>query len=226
MTKTAKSQTMTTADPATGPGAGPGAGAQVGPQAAEAELTEPAAAAATTAAAPNPAGVPPTDAIPDPGTVTEPNAPGSATPTETTAPEGATPEVNYLADLQRLKAEFDNYRRRVKEQQHESALRATANLINQLLPVVDACEAALSAAGADDTGKLAELLLTTLHAQGLQAIQPQGEVFDPNIHEAIERIEPPAGEPASPEPVVAEVVRTGYFWQDKLLRPAMVKVKG
>ena len=162
--------------------------------------------------------------------------------TEGTAAEGTTtadPSANdYLADLQRLKAEFDNYRRRVKEQQHESAQRATANLVDQLLPVADACEAAMAAEAAspaasqtadaaeDGTHKLAELLLTTLHAQGLQAIRPLGEVFDPNIHEAIEHIEPAAGEPASAEPTVTEVVRTGYFWQDKLLRPAMVKVKG
>ena len=178
----------------------------------------------TAATPPNPA----TSAEAASGTAPEPpNAPAATE--ELTAPEDAA--NSYLADLQRLKAEFDNYRRRVKEQQHESAQRATAKLIDQLLPVVDACEAARAAgeadpATADGTHKLAELLLATLYAQGLQAIRPLGEVFDPNIHEAIEHIEPTADEPASSEPTVAEVVRTGYFWQDKLLRPAMVKVKG
>jgi len=63
---------------------------------------------------------------------------------EAPAAQPAGPQDNYLEALQRLKAEFDNYRRRVREQQSESAEKATAALVEKLLPVVDACEAALS----------------------------------------------------------------------------------
>ena len=70
--------------------------------------------------------------------------PQTAAATPRPAPQSAEQQDNYLEALQRLKAEFDNYRRRVREQQNESAEKATAALVEKLLPVVDACEAALS----------------------------------------------------------------------------------
>lgn len=70
--------------------------------------------------------------------------PQTAAATPRPAPQSAEQQDNYLEALQRLKAEFDNYRRRVREQQSESAEKATAALVEKLLPVVDACEAALS----------------------------------------------------------------------------------
>lgn len=159
-------------------------------------------------------------------------------------PSGATQDPsqeNYLADLQRLKAEFDNYRRRVKEQQHDTTEKAVANLVEQLLPVVDACEAALALPKINSGSaefphtqeadfllhehegliKLAELLFSVLTEQGLKAIKPEGEAFDPNLHEAI--MYAPA-EASAQSPTVTEVVRTGYLWRDKLLRAALVKV--
>lgn len=157
-------------------------------------------------------------------------------------PAGQDPsQENYLADLQRLKAEFDNYRRRVKEQQHDTTEKAVASLVEQLLPVVDACEAALALPKVNSGSaefphtqeadfllhehegliKLAELLFAVLTEQGLKAIRPEGEAFDPNVHEAI--VYAPA-ETSGQSPTVTEVVRTGYLWRDKLLRAALVKV--
>ncbi len=165
----------------------------------------------------------------------------TTTTADPTASAAEPPQENYLADLQRLKAEFDNYRRRVKEQQHDTTEMAVANLVEQLLPVVDACEAALSLPKINSGSaefpqtqeadfllhehegliKLAELLFSVLDEQGLRAIRPEGEAFDPNLHEAIMYV---PSESAGQSPTVTEVVRTGYLWRDKLLRAALVKV--
>ncbi len=168
----------------------------------------------------------------------------AATETGPAGAEPPEPQDDYLEALQRLKAEFNNYRRRVRQQQHESAEQATAALVEKLLPVVDACEAALSlsalsadtSASAKETNsllneheglvKLAELLLSVLQDQGLKALQPEGEAFDPNLHEAIEHVSAETGETNTEGPVVKEVARTGYLWCGKLLRPALVKVRG
>jgi molecular chaperone GrpE len=119
----------------------------------------------------------------------------------------------------RLQADFENYRKRVHAQQSDEADRATGRLVEALLPVLDACEAAF-AHGADGVEPIWSALLGTLQKQGLEVLDLQDRPFDPAVAEAV------LHEPGDGDPVVAEVLRTGYRWQGKVLRAAMVKVRG
>ena len=122
--------------------------------------------------------------------------------------------------LQRLKAEFDNYRKRTAKAEAETRERASESLVVELLPVLDACDAAV-VHDAPDVGPISKMLLETLQKQGLEAMVVEGQVFDPLMHEAVLH-EPGEGG----ESVVTESLRTGYLWKGRVLRPAMVKVKG
>ncbi|MEU6329844.1 nucleotide exchange factor GrpE [Streptomyces sp. NPDC047049] len=127
------------------------------------------------------------------------------------------------ADLQRLKAEYDNYRKRVHRDRLAVGEIAVANVLSRLLPVLDA----LAEAGeqGEVTGgfrRIAEALETELGALGLQPFGRAGAPFDPLIHEAItytpdDRLE---------ESVCTAVLRQGYRVGDHLLRPAQVTVAG
>ena len=136
----------------------------------------------------------------------------------------------YLAHLQRTQAEFDNYRKRMLRDQTTHLERATAGLVEQLLPVLDSFELALGSAGPNsgDPGverlrKGVELvygeLLGALEKAGLQRIEALGKPFDPEEHEAVMHIEDDGGEPG-----VRDVVRSGYRFKGRVIRPAMVKV--
>jgi len=136
----------------------------------------------------------------------------------------------YLAHLQRTQAEFDNYRKRMLRDQTAHLERATAGLIEQLLPVLDAFELALGSAGpiateagAERLRKGVELvygeLLGALEKAGLERIEALGKPFDPEEHEAVMHVEGEGGEPG-----VRDVVRAGYRLKGRVLRPAMVKV--
>ncbi|HET9771603.1 MAG TPA: nucleotide exchange factor GrpE [Acidimicrobiia bacterium] len=148
--------------------------------------------------------------------------------------EGADPEGDeiarltaerdeYLAHLQRTQAEFDNYRKRMLRDQTTHLERATGNLIEQLLPVLDSFELALNSAGTDveRLRKGVELVygefLGALEKAGLERIEALGKPFDPEVHEAVMHVE--GGDPG-----VRDVVRTGYRFKGRVLRPAMVKV--
>jgi molecular chaperone GrpE len=126
----------------------------------------------------------------------------------------------YLEALQRVKAEFDNFRKRTDRQRGEMAARAAEGLVRNLLPVLDACEAA-QAQGASDVEPIAKILFETLEKEGLERLGASGDVFDPNVHEAVLR-----EESDDPEPVIAEVLRGGYRWKGTVVRTAMVKVRG
>lgn len=131
----------------------------------------------------------------------------------------------YLAHLQRTQAEFDNFRKRTLRDQTAHLERATAGLIEQLLPVLDAFELALGSAGTDvdRLRKGVELvygeLLGVLEKAGLERIEAHGKPFDPAEHEAVMHVESDDGEPG-----VRDVVRTGYRLKGRVIRPAMVKV--
>jgi len=127
----------------------------------------------------------------------------------------------YLAALQRLKAEFANHKRRTIEQQEQQREQAAASLVEKLLPVLDSCDAAL-AHDAEAVKPINDSLLDALTRTGLTRIDPDGEVFDPASHEAVMHEEGDGGD----EPLVSEVLRAGYAWNGRVLRPAMVKVKG
>jgi molecular chaperone GrpE len=120
----------------------------------------------------------------------------------------------------RLQADFENYRKRVTAQHADDVARATGKLAEALLPVLDACEAAFVQHPAE-VEPLFNLLLGELRKQGLEALNLHEQPFDPAVADAV------LHEPGdSAEPVVSEVLRTGYTWKGKVLRPAMVKVRG
>jgi molecular chaperone GrpE len=134
----------------------------------------------------------------------------------------------YLDTLRRVQAEFENYRKRVIKEQTALVDRATQGLVEQLLPVLDSFELALKnfdAAGGQDTESVrkgVELvyaeLLGVLEKAGLSRVEAEGKPFDPNVHEAVMQ------EEGDGEPVVTDVLRTGYTLKGRVLRPAMVKV--
>jgi molecular chaperone GrpE len=131
----------------------------------------------------------------------------------------------YLAHLQRTRAEFDNYRKRTLRDQTAHLERAAAGLIEQLLPILDSFELALGSAGTDveRLRKGVELVygefLGALEKAGLERIEALGKPFDPEEHEAVMHVEDDGGEPG-----VRDVVRSGYRFKGRVLRPAMVKV--
>lgn len=119
----------------------------------------------------------------------------------------------------RLQAEFENYRKRVAKQEQEQAARAAESLVGKLLPTLDAFEGAL-AHGLEGVEPIWNSLWGILEREGLEKLNPAGEAFDPNVHEAV------AHEPGEGGgPVVAEVFRSGYAWKGRVLRAAMVKVR-
>jgi molecular chaperone GrpE len=128
---------------------------------------------------------------------------------------------DYLEDLQRLQAEFDNYRRRMMHQQTQVTERASARLIERLLPVLDNFERALTHDEGDGGMELVyKDLLSALQSEGLEVIASEGERFDPHLHEAVESHE----EDSVTDPTVTKVYRTGYRLKGNVLRPAMVVV--
>ncbi len=143
--------------------------------------------------------------------------------------EDVTSEVEeYRAHLQRLQAEFDNYRKRVMREQAAASEFAAEPVMRRLLEVVDDFELALLHASDDvDSDRLlkgVELvyakLLDALGAEGLEKIPAEGSVFNPELHEALMQ----TGE-GDGEPVVAEVFRSGYTLRGRVIRPAGVRVE-
>lgn len=128
----------------------------------------------------------------------------------------------YLDVLRRTQADFENYRKRVAKQQVDEVARAAGDLVEQLLPVLDACDGAIHH-GATEVEPIYAALLGTLEKQGLERIDPAGEAFDPNQHEAVMH---EAAEDGDEGIVVSAVMRPGYGWKGRIVRPAMVKVRG
>ncbi len=128
----------------------------------------------------------------------------------------------YLDALRRNQADFENYRKRAAKQVADDSARAVESLVEKLLPVLDACDAAVHH-GAAEVEPVYASLLGTLEKDGLERISPVGEEFDPNRHEAV--MHEPA-EDGDEGTVVSDVMRAGYAWNGRVVRPAMVKVRG
>ena len=131
----------------------------------------------------------------------------------------------YLNDLKRVAAEFENYRKRVSRDQESLVARAHERLVKELLPVLDDLERALSAAEEHEEAKLEEgvrlvhrELRSALDREGLAEIETSG-VFDPHVHEAL-LTQPSEAEEGS----VLEVIQKGYRLGNHVLRPARVVV--
>jgi molecular chaperone GrpE len=120
----------------------------------------------------------------------------------------------------RVQADFENYRKRAATQMSDELDRTLGKLVEQLLPVLDACEAAV-AHGVEGVEQVWSSLLGALQKQGLEALDLADKPFDPALADAVLHEEGDGS-----EPVVLEVLRTGYRWKGRVLRAAMVKVKG
>ncbi|HEX6165202.1 MAG TPA: nucleotide exchange factor GrpE [Acidimicrobiales bacterium] len=126
--------------------------------------------------------------------------------------------AQYLDAYRRAQADFENYRKQAQRRQDEAMVRALGGFVERLLPVLDSCDAAL-AHGASEVEPVLTALYSALSKEGLERVDPKGAPFDPTEAEAVVH-EPGEGG----EHVVAEVLRPGYRWRGKVLRPAMVKV--
>lgn len=120
----------------------------------------------------------------------------------------------------RVQADFENYRKRVSAQITAEVDRSGGRIIEELLPVLDACEAAVGH-GIEGVEPVWSLLLGVLQKQGLEVLDLNGKIFDPVAAEAVVHEEGDGG-----EAVISEVLRTGYRWKGRVLRAAMVKVRG
>ena len=135
---------------------------------------------------------------------------------------------DYLDHLRRLKAEFDNYRKRVQRDNEELRLRAAETVVESLLPVMDNMSRALEAGDKHGEGQLmdgfglvSDQLRGTLAGHGLEEIDVvPGTSFDPEYHEAIMTQDSPDHD----EGTVVQVLERGYLLHGKLLRPAKVIV--
>ncbi|MEX2211121.1 MAG: nucleotide exchange factor GrpE [Gaiellaceae bacterium] len=131
----------------------------------------------------------------------------------------------YLRDLQRVAAEFENFRKRVARDQESLVARAAERLARELVPVLDDLERALQAAEEHEEAKLEEgvrlvhrQLAEALRKEGLEEIPTDGK-FDPHVHEAL------LSRPSEAEAgTVLEVLQKGYRLGDRVLRPARVVI--
>ena len=146
----------------------------------------------------------------------------------------------HLDDMRRLKADFENYRKRTLREQSVMAATAAQALVTKLLPVMDHFELAIAALSvndaADDEAKQARSgdfdkmrkgvemvfgeLRDVLRGQGLEPIEAEGKPFDPQRHEAVASVADSDAEPGT----VVGVVRAGYELHGRVIRPAMVRV--
>ena len=132
----------------------------------------------------------------------------------------------YLDGLQRLKAEFENFRKRADRDVLEARARARMSLLAEFLPVLDNLERALNAAEHHEEGKVLEGVRLThsmfadlLRKEGVTEVDPLGAAFDPHMHEAL-MTQPSDRE----EGTVTAVFERGYVFGDRVLRPAKVVV--
>lgn len=162
---------------------------------------------------------------------------------ETPAPEATTPEEpdttqalhkkveelerekeEYLQSYLRLRADFENYKRRTRQEMQQAADGGKEELLTQLLPVLDNLERALATTGDSENWRsgvemIFRQFLGVLAETGLKPIPAVGESFDPKRHEALMR-EPSA----QPENTILEEIKRGYLFKEKTLRPSLVKV--
>jgi molecular chaperone GrpE len=128
----------------------------------------------------------------------------------------------YLDALRRLQADFENYKKRMVRQQTDHMERAAESLVQKLLPVFDTADLAIAHGGGEEVKQIWTALFDALEREGLERIDPLRAVFDPTVHDAVAH-DPGDG---GGEPEVVEVLRAGYRWKGRVLRPAMVKVRG
>ncbi len=167
----------------------------------------------------------PVAAVPEDGAAAEP------TDAEALAGEAPAPDQpDYLALAQRLQADFDNFRKRAQRDQAMAEQRGVMKVVRELLPALDNLDRALAAAEAQPDGDEHHLaegfrlvqaeLVAAFTRVGVEAYSPHGEVFDPNVHEAMAQ-QPVEGAEAG---TVVEVYQQGWRKDGTVIRPARVVV--
>jgi len=137
-------------------------------------------------------------------------------------------ELDELRDIHLRKlAEFDNFRKRTERERVEIKRHANEELVRDLLPVLDNFERALEHSSESDSNAfhegvemIAKQLWDTLERQGVEIVDPMGEKFSPEFHEAVHRVDDGSLEPGT----IASVLAKGYLCNGRLVRPAMVGV--
>jgi molecular chaperone GrpE len=151
----------------------------------------------------------------------------TATEPESEAAESTDDPTGYKADLQRMAADFANYRKRNEAERTEFAKFAKADLITKLLDVLDGYDRALASMPDDVKGQpwvegmwlVERKLRQILEAEGLEPIDSLGKPFDPYVHEAVAHVESD-----QPEGTVIEEHQKAYRLHDRVIRPALVSV--
>ena len=126
-----------------------------------------------------------------------------------------------LSDLQRIQADFDNFRRQTAKRQSDLVEQAGSTLAEKLLPVLDACDAGIQQ-GLEDVIPIRNTIIETLEAEGLEVVAHPGVEFDPERHEAIMH----EAQDELETTIVDEIMRSGYLWKGRTIRPAMVRTIG
>ena len=136
---------------------------------------------------------------------------------------------DYLTRLKFLQADFENYRKRVDREMRDVEDFSISGLMKKLLPVLDDLDLAVASAESnadaksllEGIGMVRKNLISVLQSEGLDSIDALGKPFDPERHEAVERVD---GTTQKEDTVVGEI-RKGYIFKNKVLRPSMVKVE-
>ena len=142
--------------------------------------------------------------------------------------------AKLTADLEELRqtqlrrqADFDNYRKRIEKERFEDSKRATARVIEGLIPVIDGFEHALAAHREEEYANyrkgfelIFKQLLDNVTKLGAERIDPVGKSFDPHLHQAVDRAETTD----HPDGTILQVFQPGYVFHGRVLRPAMVRV--
>jgi len=135
----------------------------------------------------------------------------------------------HIERYKRLQADFENHRRRTRQEKEDLSMVVAQNILLDLLPVVDNFERALSSAGVQDAAKLllgVEMIhrqfLQVLDKCGLTTVEALGQMFDPQKHDAVMRVE----DETKDDGTVVEELQKGYAVRGKVIRPSMVKVVG
>ncbi|MCF8009442.1 MAG: nucleotide exchange factor GrpE [Halanaerobiales bacterium] len=131
----------------------------------------------------------------------------------------------YLNKLKRMKADFINYRNRVSKDKQQLEFRTKMEIINSLLPIIDNFERALKSVDQESeflsgVNLIYKQMIDVLKKEGLEIIKTKGEEFNPAYHEAVMQVESKEYESG----YIVEEIQRGYIMDDKVIRPAMVKI--
>lgn len=142
--------------------------------------------------------------------------------------EGNPEAEEYYAQLQRVMADFDNYRKRINKEKDALYSIISSEIILEFLPVMDNLEKSIKTEGDDEISKAWRAGIELIYRQfaevlsklGSEEIKTLGEKFDPNVHDAVMHVEDSELE----EGIVVEELRKGYKLKDRIIRHSMVKV--